>query len=508
METPEVETPAGAAPTVETPAVVAPEPAAPNNRMHWAQWVLGALALLLIVALALVLIARFPVAPRGVTPIAAIPPSASVAAVQGAAFACSHAPENACNTPASLGQLVFVGGEARTGETGTLDMQTHTTVFRLGNSTQVHFRDVSDAVTQVVLEIGRLFASHDPGGRSVVRVQSGQVTIQAIDTRFSVETVAGGGVYVAVPPAGGQVTILTGATAASITLLAGQEILINPNINTPLAPRSLSPDEQARWAAVSCGWQAIAARLTPVALPPAQCATPTVPPTVPPTATPIRPTATPRPPTETPVPVLPTGTPGPLSTPLTPTPTVPPGRLITSYLATWLNTDRQTSGPPKLTLTNKAATLIVQWYKLCATHICAVTTTTAPFSGEPFTIVSPEKHTIRFTLEKEGTVLTMADGNTGARYSFRRVVLRDYTGTWINNDTAGSILPTLAIRNLSNKIIVDWSSGCFNADCNSSGVFSSEPVVTDRYALSLDNLTGTQLQVDDLVQSTTYYYHK
>lgn len=506
METPEAETPAG-----ETPAVAAPEVAAPKDGVQRAQWVLGALALLLIVALALLLIGRFAPARSGIaTPGATLaPPSASVAALQGPVFACAQAPEGACNMPANLGQLVFVGGEVRTGDTGTVDMQTRTTVFRLGNSTQVHFRDVSDAVTQVVLAIGRLFASHDPGGRSVVRVQSGQVTVQAIDTRFSVEARTGGGVYVAVPPGGGQVTILTGATAASITLLAGQEILINPNINAPLAPRPLNPDEQARWAVVSCGWQAIAARLTPVALPPAQCASPTVPPTVPPTATHVPPTATPIPPTETLVPVLPTDTPGgqPAS-PLTPTLTVPPGRLITSYLATWLNTDRQTTGPAKLTLTNKATTLTVQWYKICATHICAQTTTSAPFGAEPFTILSPEKHKIRFTLEKDNTVLLLDDSDARVQYTFRRVVVRDYTGTWINNDTTGAALPQLGIRNLSSKIIVDWSSGCFNADCNSSGVFSSEPIATDRFALSLDNLAGTQLQVDDLVQSVTYYFHK
>ena len=483
--------------------------------MQRAQWILGALAFLLVVALALLLAGRVRQGSPGavgLTPTLA-PPSASVAAFQGAVFACATLPEGDCNTPASVGQTVLAGGEVRTGASGTADVQTHTTVFRLENGTQVRFRDVSDAVTQVVLAVGRLFTSHDPGGRSVVRVQAGQVTIQAIDTRFSVETVKGG-IYVAVPSDGGQVTILAGATTDA-ALRAGQEIFISAGTLTNLpAPQPISPDEVARWATVGCAWQQIADRLTPVALPPAQCPSPTA--TPPATAT-----APPPPPTGY------AGTRahryaaapghGPRSRPSCRAtgrrclcrrpPTLPPGRTVPAYLATWINTDARTTGLPKLTITNKAATLSVQWFQLCAPHICPGDTTSAPFSGPPFTILSPEKHKMQITLDKAGALLTLEDSQSGTQATFRRLVARDYTGTWLNDDTENLTLPRLLIRNSGNKMIIDWSSGCFVADCLSTGPFSSEPLATDRYALSLDSVAGTQLQVDDLVQSTTYYFH-
>lgn len=480
------------------------------------RWVLGALAVVLAVVLVFLLAGRFaPRSQNGLLPTATITPtSASVAAFAGAVFACPHAPTGSvCNTPASLGQHVFVGGEVRTGESGTADVQTHTTVFRLDNGTQVRFRDVSDAVTQVVLAVGRLFASHDPGGRSVVRVQSGQVTIQAIDTRFSVETTLGG-IYVAVPPDGGEVTILAGATINMVMVLtAGQEIFISTGTTTTLpAPQPLSPAEQARWDAVGCAWQQIADRLTPVALPPARCAPPTATPTATASPTPRPPPATPVPvvPSETPIP-LPTTPPPPPGTPgdtPTPTLTLPPDRTLPAYLGTWLNTDSRAADQPKLTITNKATTLIVQWFTLCASHLCAVSTTNAPFSGPPFTLLSPDKHKLRLTLEKEGTLLRLVDSADDTPYTFRRVAARDYNGIWLNDDPEDPTLRRIVISNSSNKITVDWSSGCFIADCTSTGPFSGEPVVTERFALNFDNVAGTRLQVDDLVQSITYYFHK
>ena len=478
--------------------------------MQRAQWALAALALVLVIALALLLIGRFPL-PRGGggTPTATPePPGASVAAVTGAVFACPQAATGECSTPATLGQRVLVGGEVRTGPTGTADVQTRTTVFRLGNTTQIRFRDVTDAVTQVVLAVGRLFASHDPGGRTVVRVQAGQVTIQAIDTRFSVEAAANGGVYVAVPPGGGAVTVVMGVTA-SVPLGEGQEIFISPNTNVLPAPQPLGTDEQARWALVSCEWQQIADRLTPAALPAARCATPTASPGSTPRATP-RPVSSPTPPpTATPVVEIgpPTSTPG-STTPLTATPTLPPGRTVAAYLATWLNTDRLSPGPPKLTITNKATTLIVQWSTLCAPHLCPGATTNARLTGEPFTVLSPEQHNMRITLDKAGTLLNLEDSASGARYTFRRIAARDYNGIWINDDAADVALPQLVIGNSGNKIIVDWSSSCFVAQCTSTGPFSSEPIATERFALTFDNVAGTALQVEDVIQSTTYYFHK
>jgi hypothetical protein len=483
--------------------------------MQRAQWILGALALLLVIALGLLLAGRFAPPPRSTPTETPVPAGASVAALQGAVFACPTVPNGECATPASPGQQVFVGGEVRTGASGTADVQTRTTVFRLENGTQVRFRAVSDAVTQVVLALGRLFTSHDPGGHSVVRVQAGQVTIQAIDTRFSVATTANGGVYVAVPRGGGAVTILMGL-AASVPLGDGQEITINPNGgNAPgLAPQPISPAEQARWAVVSCEWQRLAARLTPVALPPAQCATPTASPVVPPSATPARPSPTPPPPTATPVVETPTPTPAGAAlataggtTLATATPTLPPGRTVAAYVATWLNTDRLTTGPPKLVMTNKATTLIVQWFKFCAPHLCAAGTSDATLTRDSFTILSPEQQKMRLTLDQNGTRLTLDDGGDGPRYSFRRIAARDYNGTWLNDDPADLTLPQLVISNSSNKITVDWSSGCFVADCTSTGPFSPEPIVTDRFSLSFDNVTGSALQVDDLIQSTTYYFH-
>jgi hypothetical protein len=480
--------------------------------MQRAQWVLGALALVLVIALALLLAGRFGSGRDGTatpTP-TATPLSASVAAVTGAVFACPAAPVGDCNAPASVGQTVLAGGEVRTGDSGTADVQTHTTVFRLENNTLVRFRDVTDAVTQVVLAVGRLFASHDPGGRSVVRVQVGQVTIQAIDTRFSVEAVANGGVYVAVPPGGGQVTILSGPTA-SLPLMAGEEIFITPGINVPPAPRPISPDEQARWAVVGCAWQQIAARLTPVALPPAQCASPTPSPT----ATPHPPTATPRParPSATPI-VLPTATPipptvpgEPLATP-TLTPALPPGRTLSAYLATWLNTGAQSTGPPKLTITNKGATLIVQWFQLCAPHLCAGASTTVLFSGEPVAILSPQRHRMRITLDKAGAVLTLEDTDSKTRDTYRQATVQDYSGTWRNDDFENSVLPRLVIRNSGRRLVIDWSSGCFVANCSTTVPFSSEPITSERFVLRLDDAAGTRLQVADLAENATYYFHK
>jgi hypothetical protein len=195
---------------------------------------------------------------------------------------------------------------------------------------------------------------------------------------------------------------------------------------------------------------------------------------------------------------------------VTPTPTVtrPPGNTLPAYLATWINTDATSTGPPKLTITNKGATLIVQWFQVCAPHLCAGGTTTAPFGGEPFAVLSPERHKMRITLDKAGALLTLEDTESRTRDTFRRTTARDYSGTWLNDNTDNPALPRLVIRNSGTRLVIDWSSACFVANCTTTVPFSSEPITSERYILRLDSPAGTRLQVDDLTQNTTYYFHK
>ena len=88
-----------------------------------------------------------------------------------------------CTTPAITAQSVYTNGEARTGPTGTVDVQTHSTVFRLINDSTLHFQEVRDSMTEATLWMGHLFASHDPQGHDIILVHAGDKVIEALDTR-------------------------------------------------------------------------------------------------------------------------------------------------------------------------------------------------------------------------------------------------------------------------------------------------------------------------------------
>lgn len=291
--------------------------------MNPLRWMGGALGLLVVAGLGLWLGGWRP-GQTGPTS-APTPYPASVAASAGAAYACAHF--YGCTAPAAFGQLVYTDGEARTGPGGTADVQTRSAVFHLDTESTLHFEDVRDAVTQATLWLGRLFVSHDPQGHDLILIHARELTIQALDTRFSV-VISDQGVYVAVPPDGGHVTVRLAAAFAEVS--AGQEIQVPPNPVTLPAPQPISAEEVSRWNVVSCAWQGIVAVLTPGALPtaagcgvpPALTDTPVPPPAD--TATSV-PTDTSVPPTtDTPVPAPPSDTPVVGAFPISPPAPLPP----------------------------------------------------------------------------------------------------------------------------------------------------------------------------------------
>jgi hypothetical protein len=253
------------------------------------------------------------------------PLSASVASFSGEAFACEHG--RGCTTPAISGTKVYTDGEAWTGATGKADLQTDSVVFRLDPLSKLQFTDVTDAVTQVTVWLGRLFVSHDPQGRDQIYVQAGRTLTTALDTQFSVVvddavgTVDGAldrGVYIAVPPGGGQVIVHLGTLAQRV--VAGEELYVPPAATALPAPQPISAEEIRRWNEVSCAWQGIEAVLTPGALPPANgCGAPQTD-----TPTPVPPPA----PTDSPVPPVPDTPPVFPSPPQPPVIVVPPPIIV------------------------------------------------------------------------------------------------------------------------------------------------------------------------------------
>jgi hypothetical protein len=171
--------------------------------------------------------------------------SAVVEEVQGQAFACPRT--TGCADPAAPGVRVFVGGEARTGASSFQDLQTGTATFRLQENATIRFRQVTDAATFLLVQSGRVFANHDPGGQIIV--QAGDVRVEAVDTRFCV-VVTGGNTYVAVPsPTGGKgrnpgsVQITADGAVRKVT--AGQEITLGPGATNRV--QRISPAQQRLW---------------------------------------------------------------------------------------------------------------------------------------------------------------------------------------------------------------------------------------------------------------------
>jgi hypothetical protein len=164
-----------------------------------------------------------------------------------------------CNITATKGALVYAGGEARTSATGTADLQSRTTVFRIQNSGTLRFQNVTDAITLVTLWFGRLFVAHDPQGRDVVTVNAGGTRVVAVDTLFTMvvtgtANLGDGDVYVAVAAGGGsvQVTLASGATGE---LLHGQQLTIPAGAQALPPPQLISPVEQAEFDAVITAWR-------------------------------------------------------------------------------------------------------------------------------------------------------------------------------------------------------------------------------------------------------------
>lgn len=175
-------------------------------------------------------------------PTTAAGPSAAVIAVSGSAFACAQT--TGCTTPARLGAQVFSNGEARTAAGATANLQTASTVFRLEERATIQFKAVTDAVTQITLAGGRLFANHT-GNKDQITIQAGDVRVDTLDTKLTV-VMSDTGIYVGVPDGGGsaKVTLPNGQTGTlpesfTYTILTGAQQLPDQVL--------MDPVEQGRW---------------------------------------------------------------------------------------------------------------------------------------------------------------------------------------------------------------------------------------------------------------------
>ena len=168
-------------------------------------------------------------------------------------------------------------GQARTGTAGSMDLQTRTTVIRLLDRGSVQFRDITDPITQVVVELGRIFAAHDPNGHDVITVDTGSAVVVALDTHFSVLASAKD-LYVNVRDGKGVSVTLKNQ---SLVLVPGQQIRFARAATTLPPPVPLDPAERDLWDQVIAHWRTVPgilrpAILGPVALPdaPVQTAPP------------------------------------------------------------------------------------------------------------------------------------------------------------------------------------------------------------------------------------------
>ena len=172
---------------------------------------------------------------------------AEMVAVSGPSYACERS--SGCTITATRGARVYAKGEARTGATGTADLQSKTTVFRLQHGAILQLQDITNAFQRLLLKTGRLFIAHDPQGRDIITVDAGTKRVEAVDTLFTMVVTAtadlrDADVYVAVSGGGGSVTV-TLASGATVQLLHGQELSVPAGAQTLPPAQPISPVEQA-----------------------------------------------------------------------------------------------------------------------------------------------------------------------------------------------------------------------------------------------------------------------
>ena len=182
---------------------------------------------------------------------------AEVVAVSGPGYACEQSP--GCTITATKGARVYAKGEARTGATGTADLQSKTTVFRLQHGATLQLQDITNAFQRLLLKAGRLFIAHDPQGRDIITVDAGTKRVEAVDTLFTMvvtETadLSDADVYVAVSGGGGSVTV-TLASGATVQLLHGQELSVPAGAQTLPPAQPINPVEQAGLDTVVAIWR-------------------------------------------------------------------------------------------------------------------------------------------------------------------------------------------------------------------------------------------------------------
>jgi hypothetical protein len=136
---------------------------------------------------------------------------------------------------------VYVDGEARTGGGGAMVLQSKGAVFEMRNNATIHFKEISNSIEHVSVEIGRLFASHDACGRVKLVVSAGSMQIETLGTDFEV-SVEGGTV---------DVMVVTGTLQISLYNTEGTEILDNATLSSEtgkarLPSIPLAPDKTYR----------------------------------------------------------------------------------------------------------------------------------------------------------------------------------------------------------------------------------------------------------------------
>ncbi|HMA38269.1 MAG TPA: hypothetical protein VKY74_27730 [Chloroflexia bacterium] len=117
----------------------------------------------------------------------------------GTAYACAR--RQGCPLPAAPGQLLYPGGEARTGADGTLHLQTPAGLLALAGGTTVQVSGLDDRQVALVLAAGRLLVRAAPGRALAMAVSTGPATVSATGSSFSVVALSGAqaGTRVAVP---------------------------------------------------------------------------------------------------------------------------------------------------------------------------------------------------------------------------------------------------------------------------------------------------------------------
>jgi hypothetical protein len=150
-------------------------------------------------------------------------------------------------------------GQARTGAEGSMDLQTRTTVIRLLDNGFVQFRAITDPITQVAVELGRIFAAHDPNGHDVITVDTGSAVVVALDTHFSVQATRQD-LYVNVRDGKGVTVTLKNQNTV---LVPGQQTRFARAATTIPPPEPMDPAEAGLWDEVIAHWRTVPGVLRP-----------------------------------------------------------------------------------------------------------------------------------------------------------------------------------------------------------------------------------------------------